>query len=138
MPAALEAGQRIGWWRRRLRPLSLPMPPRAHTAAGEASVRGSPCASTLSLQLTLLQKLVQQSAATGDGSVLGSLSPLASLPGSLRNSGAPSTTPSFAPVRGSTPLPGQQPAAQQPAEGGGEQQPAEQHWGLARAVDCFR
>ena len=91
-------------------------------------------------QLTLLQKLVQQSAAAGDGSVLGSLSPLASLPGSLRTSGAPSSTavPSIVPLRSSTPLPAQQAAAAQPARGGGEQPPAEQHWGLARAVDCFR
>lgn len=109
-------------------------------------------------QLTLLQKLVQQSAAAGDVSPFGSLTPLASPPDSLRTSAAPSTTAAAGatPLRSSMPLPVPQGVVQSPASRAGEQQeeavqqqaqadgrtraeqPAEQHWGLVRAVDCFR
>lgn len=97
-------------------------------------------------KLTLLQKLVQQSAAAGEVSPLGSLTPLASPPDSLRTSAAPSATAaaSAAPLHSSTPPGVQQDTAQPPASKPGEpqelalEQPAEQHWGLLRAVDCFR
>lgn len=105
------------------------------------------------LQLTLLQKLVQQSVAAGEASLLASLTPYASPPDSRRTS-APSATPAASAtlLRSSTPLPLPQGAAQPPASAAAKQQEqqtdrqaqrpaeqqAEQHWGLARAVDCFR
>ena len=80
------------------------------------------------LQLMLLQKLVQQSAVSQPRSEVETVSPLGSLPGSLRTSGARSVTPA----------PSVRAAAQAAAQHKGEGEARPQHWGLTRAVDCFR